>query len=98
MHNPESVLENERLGFSDTNGSPNLGHPIIPSHSQQKKKKRKKKRTNRIVNFAIPVDHWVKLKGNEQSDKYLDHARELKTMEQERDGDTNCNWYTWNNL
>ncbi len=32
-------------------------------------------------------------------DKYLNFARELKkkTMEHEGDGDTSCNWCTWNN-
>ena len=40
--------------------------------------KKKKKRTSRIVNFAIWVDHKVKLKESEKKDKYLDLARKLK--------------------
>ena len=37
-----------------------------------------------------------KNKKSEKIDKYEDLVRELKkTME--RDGDTNCNWCTWNN-
>ena len=53
---------------------------------------KKKKRTCQIVNFAIPTDHRVKLKESEKRDKYLDLARELKkTMEHEKDSDTNCN-------
>ena len=32
-----------------------------------------------------------------KKDKYLDLARELKTMEYEHDSYTNCNWCTWNN-
>ena len=37
-----------------------------------------KKRTSRIVDFAVPPDHRVKLKENKKKDKYLKHARELK--------------------
>ena len=37
-----------------------------------------KKRTNRIVDFAVPVDHKVKLKESEKKVKYIDLARELK--------------------
>ena len=39
-----------------------------------------KKEICRIVDFAVPVDHWVKLKENEKRDKYLDLAREPKTL------------------
>ena len=34
----------------------------------------------RIVDFAIPADHKVKLKGSEKRDKCLDLARELKKI------------------
>ena len=34
-------------------------------------------RTCRIVDFAVPADHRVKLKENEKKDKYLNFAREL---------------------
>ena len=45
------------------------------------------------MDFAVPADHWVKLKESENRDKYLDLARELKkTLEHKRDSDTNCNW------
>ena len=40
----------------------------------------KKKRTYRIVDFAVPDDHRVKLKESEKKDKYLDLARELKKL------------------
>ena len=36
----------------------------------------KKKRTCRIVDFALPADHRVKLKENKK-EKYLDFTREL---------------------
>ena len=40
----------------------------------------KKKRTCKIVNFAVPSDHRIKLKECEKKDKYLDLARELKKL------------------
>ena len=50
----------------------------------------KKKRTCKIVNFAVPADHTVKLRKSEKKDRYLDLARELKkTMEHEGDDYTN---------
>ena len=53
-------------------------------NKKQKKKKPEIERTCKIVNFAIPADHKVKLKEREMKDKYLDLARELtKTMEHE---------------
>ena len=38
----------------------------------------KKERTCRIVDFAVPVDHRVKLKESEKKDRYHDLAKELK--------------------
>ena len=40
----------------------------------------KKKRTWKIVDFALPADHRIKLKECEKKDKYLDLARELKKL------------------
>ena len=42
-----------------------------PSDSQQK-------RTYRIVNFAVPANHIVKIKEHEKRDRYLDLSREQK--------------------
>ena len=40
----------------------------------------------------------MEIKEHEKIDKYLDLARELKkTVENEGDSDTNCNWCTWGN-
>ena len=33
-----------------------------------------------IVDFAVPVDHRIKLKECEKKDEYLDLARELKKL------------------
>ena len=53
--------------------------------------KKKKKKICKIVHFAVPADHRIKLKECKKRDKYLDLARELnKTMEQEGDNYTNC--------
>ena len=30
------------------------------------------------MDFAVPADHWIKLKESEKKDKYLDFAWELK--------------------
>ena len=38
------------------------------------------KRTCGIVDFAVPVDHRVKLKESEKKAMYLDLARELKKL------------------
>ena len=42
--------------------------------------KKKKKKICKIVNFAVPADHRIKLKECEKKDKYLDLARELKKL------------------
>ena len=54
------------------NGSFNLGQTTRPYNNK------KKKRTSKMVDFAVPADHRVKLKENEKKDKYQDLARELK--------------------
>ena len=39
---------------------------------------RKKEKKCKIVDFAVPADHRIKLKECEKKDKYLDIARQLK--------------------
>ena len=65
------------VGLWYTNGSPNLG-PKTRSYNNQQKKKKKK--ICKIVDFAVPADHWIKLKECEKRDKYIDLARELKKL------------------
>ena len=98
MHNLESILENEALKIhwdfeiqTDHLISDRQLDRVIVNNN--KNKKRKKKRICRIVDFAALAVHRVKLKESEKTDKYLDFVRELKTMEHESDGDTNCNWH-----
>ena len=97
MHNPAPVLEN------DTH------KPIWDFHIQTDRlisarspgliiinKKKKKKKICKIVDFAVPADHRIKLKECEKRDKYLDLARELKkTMEHEGDNYSNCDLCFW---
>ena len=52
---------------------------------------------SQIVDFVVQADHRVKLKENEDRNKYLDPSENWKTMEHESDGDTNCSWSTWRN-
>ena len=67
------------MGFWHTNGSPNLGLTTRPYSNQQQQQK---KRTCKIVDFAVPADHRIKLKESEKKDKYLDLAREWKKKQQ----------------
>ena len=98
MHNPAPVPENNThklLWDFDTHGSPNLGQKTRPNNNQQQQQQQKK-RNCKIVYFAVPADHRIKLKECEKKDKYLDLARELKkTMEHEGDDYTNCDWCFW---
>ena len=41
---------------------------------------KKKKRICKIVDFAVPADHRIRLKECEKKDKYIDLARELKKL------------------
>ena len=61
------------MGLWHTNGSPNLGQKTRPYSSQPK-------RTYKIVDFAVPAEHRIKLKKSGKKDKYLNLARELKKL------------------
>ena len=53
---------------------------LIPARRPDNNNQQKKKRTCKIVDFAVPADHRIKLKECEKKDKYLDLARELKKL------------------
>ena len=79
MHNPASILENKRYKLlwdfdiqTDRLISARRPDLIIIN--------KKRKRACKILNFAVPADHRVKLKYNEKKDKYLDFAWELKKL------------------
>ena len=74
MHNPASVLENgtHKLFWDfDIQRDPRIS-ARQPDLVIIKKKKKEKKRTCKIVDFAVPDDHRVKLKEREKKGKYLD--------------------------
>ena len=94
MHKPAPVLENNThklLWDIDIH----MDYLISARRSDLIIIHKKKKRTCKIVDFAVPADHRIKLKECEK--KYLDLARELKkTVEHAGDNYTNCNWCVWN--
>ena len=63
------------MGPWKTHWSPNLGQKTRPYNNQQKKKG-----ICKIVDFAVSVDHRIKLKACEKKDKYLDLAKELTKL------------------
>ena len=78
MHNPAPVLENNthKLLWDFDIHTDHLISARIPELTIINKKKR----TWKIVDFAVPADHRIKLKECEKKDKYLDLTRELKKL------------------
>ena len=96
LHNPASVLENDthKLQWDFDIHTDHL----ISARRSDLMIINKIKRTCKIVDFAVPVDHRIKLKECEKRDMYLDLARELKKkMEHAGDDSANCIWSIWNN-
>ena len=78
MHNPAPVLENDSHKLLwDLNIQ--TDH-LIPARRPDLIIIDKKKSISKIVDFAVPADHRIKLKESEKKDKYLDLARELKKL------------------
>ena len=78
MHNPAPVLENDAHELLwDFNIQ--TDH-VIPARRPNLIIINKKKRIFKIVDFAVPADHRINLKESEKKDKYLELARELKTL------------------
>ena len=76
MHNPAPVLENDshKLLWDFNIHTDHL----IPARRPGLIIINKTKRICKIVDFAVPADHWINMKESEKKDKYLDQARELK--------------------
>ena len=75
IHKPEAVRDNETHNLHwdfEKEIYHNINQTTRPSDSQEKKK------TCRIVDIAVPEDHWVELKESEKWDKFLDLAKEQK--------------------
>ena len=79
MHNPAPVLENDshKLLWDFNIQTVHLIAARRPNLIIINKKKRI---ICKIVDFAVPADHRIKLKEYEKNDKYLDLARELKKL------------------
>ena len=95
MHNPAPIIENatHKLLWDFNIQTDHL----IPARRPDLISTKKKTRTRKIVNFAVPADHRIKLKECEKKDKYLDLARELKKLwNMQVTIYTNCNWCVWN--
>ena len=78
MHNPVPVLENDTRKLL-------WDFDIQTDHLIWARRTdliiiNNKKKICKIVDFAVPVDHRIKLKECEKRDKYLDLARELKKL------------------
>ena len=78
MHNPTPVLENDTHRLLWDFGI-HTDH-LISARRPGLVIINKKKRTCKVVDFAVPADHKIKLKECEKRDKYLDLARELKKL------------------
>ncbi len=74
------------MGLWYTNGSPNLGQNARPNnnnnnhHHHHQQQQQQQKTICKIVDFAVPADHRIKLKECENKDKYLDLDKELKKL------------------
>ena len=79
MHNPAPVQENATHKLLwDFNIQ--TDHLIAVKRPDLIIINKKKKRTCKIVDFAVPADHRIKLKECEKKDKHIDFARELKKL------------------
>ena len=77
MHNTTPVLENDThklLWDFDIQTDHLISARLIINNNKKKKK------ICKIVDFAVPANHRIKLKECEKRDKYLDLARELKKL------------------
>ena len=80
MHNPAHVLKNDmhKLLWAFDIQTDHLISARRPDLIIINKKKKKK--ICKIIDFAVPANHRIKLKECEKRDKYLDLARELKKL------------------
>ena len=78
MHNPASVQENDKHKLLwDFDVQTDL---LISARRPGLIVINKKRRISKIVDFAVPADHRIKLKKCEKKDKYLGLSIELKKL------------------
>ena len=78
MHNPAPALENVTRKLP-CDFDIHTDH-LISARRPDLIVLNKNKKIWKIVHFALPADHRIKLKECEKRDKYLDLARELKKL------------------
>ena len=76
IHNPALIQENNTYNFYEIFDI-HTDH-LISARRLDLIRINKIKRTCKIVGYAVPADHRIKLKECEKKDKYLNFARELK--------------------
>ena len=79
MHNPAPVLKNNTQNLQ-WDFHIHTDHLILARRTDLMIINKKKERICKIVDFAVPADHRIKLKGCEKKDKYLELARQLKKL------------------
>ena len=78
MYKPESVIENKPYKIL-WNFEIQTDHLILARRLNQVLIN-EKKRNCQLVNFSVPLDHNMKIKGSKKIDKYLDLTRKLKKL------------------
>ena len=76
MRKPHSVMENETQKvlkdfMIQTDQLIQARRPGLVIINKKKRRKKKKKKTCRLVDFAVPADHRVKIKESEKRDKEI---------------------------
>ena len=79
IHNPAPVLENVTHKLQ-SDFDIHTDHLISTRRPDLITINKRKKRICKIVDFAVPADHRIKLKECEKKDKYHDLARELEKL------------------
>ena len=78
MHNPAPVLENDTHKLQwDFDIHTDL---LISARRPDLIIIKKKKRNYKIIDFAVPDDHRIKLRESEKKNKYFDLVRELNKL------------------
>ena len=97
MHKPESILENETHKFLQ-DFETQTDH-LIPARRPDLELIHTQKKACRTVDFTAPADHRVKNTRKEKERLAIKPCRRTKkNMDNEGDGDPNCNCYALNDL
>ena len=94
MHNLAPVLENNKHKLP-WDFDVHTDHLISARRPDLIIINQKRKKICKIVKFAVPADHRIKLKECKKKDKYLDLARELKKLWNMQVTIIPIDWYFW---